>query len=537
MLQSFEQALGGELKQQNAGYKPEHVYVEEILEDNTQVLFGLGMPLIIRHQCCQGLFGKMLQGEVRVSVVSRRELLIGGSAVAASAAAGGMTAVGTRAANAAPDLTLPITSHQASLLPGTVTRDMMSFAEGAMPPVVRLKQHETTRIDVVNKLKEASIVHWHGLRVPNGMDGVPYLTQRPIEAGETFRYELTSADAGTYWYHPHCNTLAQMARGLTGVLVVEEAEPVGFDQDLPLNLRDFRLGRDGQFIELFKPRSAARGGTLGTVSTANWQTEPSYDLPAGSLVRLRMAVTDVTRVGTYDLVQGDRPLGQDEARVIALDSNPLPQSVPAQGILLAPGQRADVALRVPDGEGKEVLLTRRSAKGPKVVARFRSVGVSAGRKLAELKPLPINPISRPDLANADVLEFVFGWTPEAGPPIQSICGTLGYTFWSINRVAWEGDTPDPVAPLAVMKKNRSYILRLRNETPNDHPIHLHGMTFQLLRSNKRKLPPLWTDTALLQSEETMEVALVADNPGDWAFHCHVIEHQKTGLTGYLRVEA
>lgn len=63
------------------------------------------------------------------------------------------------------------------------------------------------------------------------------------------------------------------------------------------------------------------------------------------------------------------------------------------------------------------------------------------------------------------------------------------------------------------------------------------MSFQLLRSNKRKLPPLVTDTALLLEEETMEVALVADNPGDWAFHCHVIEHQKTGLAGFLRVEA
>jgi FtsP/CotA-like multicopper oxidase with cupredoxin domain len=94
-----------------------------------------------------------------------------------------------------------------------------------------------------------------------------------------------------------------------------------------------------------------------------------------------------------------------------------------------------------------------------------------------------------------------------------------------------------VAPLAVLKPGRSYVLRLRNETPNDHPIHLHGLTFRLLRSNKRPIPPLLTDTALLQSGETMEVALVADNPGDWAFHCHVIEHQKTGLTGYIRVEA
>ncbi|MCB1362308.1 MAG: multicopper oxidase domain-containing protein, partial [Rhodobacteraceae bacterium] len=70
---------------------------------------------------------------------------------------------------------------------------------------------------------------------------------------------------------------------------------------------------------------------------------------------------------------------------------------------------------------------------------------------------------------------------------------------------------------------------------NDHPIHLHGMSFLPLTSNLRDIARNWTDTALLLQYETMDVALVADNPGDWAFHCHVIEHQKTGLAGYLRV--
>ncbi|MER8563567.1 multicopper oxidase family protein [Mesorhizobium sp. M0578] len=361
------------------------------------------------------------------------------------------------------------------------------------------------------------------------MDGVPYLTQRPIAAGESFRYTLTPPDAGTYWYHPHCNTLDQMARGLTGVLVVEDDEDAGFDQDLPLNIRDFRLGEDGQFIELFKARNAARGGTLGTVSTVNWEVTPIYDLPAGSLVRLRLAVTDVTRIGTYDLDGGT-------AKVIALDANPLRQPVAPRGIVVAPGQRADIALRVPDGEDEIVSLKLRTAKGPRVLVRFRPIGASAGRALGELKPLRPNRVPEPDLADAETMDFVFGWSPNGDAPAPSICGTLGYTFWSINRVAWRGDAPGPVGPLAALKRGKSYVLRLRNETPNDHPIHLHGMSFRLLRSDKRKIASLVTDTALLKSQEVMEVALVADNPGNWAFHCHVIEHQKSGLTGYLRVE-
>ena len=89
--------------------------------------------------------------------------------------------------------------------------------------------------------------------------------------------------------------------------------------------------------------------------------------------------------------------------------------------------------------------------------------------------------------------------------------------------------------MAQLRLGKSYIFRLYNETVYNHPIHLHGMTFQLLSSNKRIFAPLWTDTALLQAGETMEIAFVADNPGKWVFHCHVIEHQKTGLTGYIEV--
>lgn len=456
---------------------------------------------------------------------TRRELLLGSSATGAAFAVGGFAA---RAASSA-DHKLTLSPYEHSVLPGTLTQNMMSFSADGPPPVLRMKRGEKAVIDVENRLDEASVVHWHGLRIANAMDGVPYLTQHPIEAGRSFRYEFTPPDAGTFWYHPHCNTLEQMARGLTGLLIVEEDQGPGFDLDLPLNIRDFRLGGDGQFIDLFKARNAARGGTYGTVSTVNWEVQPVYEVPAGGLVRLRLAITDVTRVGTFGLDGGD-------ANVIALDSNPLPMSMPADKILLSPGQRADVALRVPDVEGEDIRLFLRRPNGDKELAVFRAKGKSSKRSLSELKPLPMNPVPKPDLANAEVIDFVFGWSPEGDAPRASICGSLGYTFWSINREAWKGDFPGPLDPLARMKLGKSYILRLRNESPNAHPIHLHGVSFQLLRSNKRKLPPLVTDTALLLEEETLEVALVADNPGDWAFHCHVIEHQKTGLAGFLRIE-
>lgn len=450
--------------------------------------------------------------------------------LAGGATAGGAFLLGSDrlARGAAPDHRLQASVLDYPLRGNQVTKGMMSFAAEGPPPVLRLRRGEKAVIEVANTLDEPTTVHWHGLRIPNDQDGVPYLTQWPIMQGETLRYAFAAPDAGTFWYHPHCNTLEQMGRGMTGVLIVEDDEDAGFDRELVLNLRDFRLGGDGQFIEMFKARQAARGGTLGTVMTANWREAPTYDLPAGSLVRLRLVATDVTRVYRLSLTGA-------EARLIALDSHPTPPAYQPEEIVLSAGQRADLALRMPATEGGTAVLSTRLSNRSVALARLRATGRNAGRSLDELRPLAPNPVAEPSLAEAEVMPFVFGWGP-ADRPASSICGTLGYTFWSINRRPWPGDLPQAPGALAVLKKGRSYIFRLRNETRYSHPIHLHGLTFRLLASDRRKLPSLMTDTALLQANETMDIALVADNPGDWAFHCHVIEHQKTGLTGYIRVE-
>ena len=142
---------------------------------------------------------------------------------------------------------------------------------------------------LVNGIDDPTTIHWHGIRVPNNMDGVPFMVQPYVYPGDHFDYAFTPPDAGTFWYHPHCNTLMQMGHGLTGVIVVENPGDPQFDAEVVLNLRDWRLGDDGQFIAQFLPRDAAKAGTYGTVRTANWMREPQYDAPAGGLVRLRVA--------------------------------------------------------------------------------------------------------------------------------------------------------------------------------------------------------------------------------------------------------
>ena len=189
---------------------------------------------------------------------------------------------------------------------------------------------------------------------------------------------------------------------------------------------------------------------------------------------------------------------------------------------------------MPAEAGTDLVLLNEQPGGPRSLLRLRATGEDLGHALDDLRPLTANPLPEPDLDNAELIEFVFGWSPDDTPVNNGFCGTLGYTFWSINRVAWPGDA-SAADPLAVLERGRTYILRLRNESPNDHPIHLHGMVFKPIASNRRAVAQNWLDTAMLLEQETMDVVLVADNPGDWAFHCHVIEHQKSGLTGYLRV--
>lgn len=162
--------------------------------------------------------GRFMTGGFKPSI-SRRNLLLGGTAMALAS-----PRLARPARAGIPDrIVITAASGQASLM-GPKCPDTKVWAYGgtAPGPVVRLPQGEPARIVVENRLDEDTTVHWRGIRLPNAMDGVPGLTQPPIKPGETFVYEFTPPDAGTFWYHPHSNSLHQLGRGLAGALIVEE---------------------------------------------------------------------------------------------------------------------------------------------------------------------------------------------------------------------------------------------------------------------------------------------------------------------------
>jgi FtsP/CotA-like multicopper oxidase with cupredoxin domain len=141
---------------------------------------------------------------------------------------------------------------RAPLVGGSYPETPVWSYNGAVPgPEIRVRQGERLRVTVENQLAEGTTVHWHGLRVPNAMDGVPHLTQKPIAAGETFVYEFEVPDAGTYWYHPHQRSFEQVGRGLYGPLIVEERERIQVDRDVTWVLDDWRLLQDTQISDDF----------------------------------------------------------------------------------------------------------------------------------------------------------------------------------------------------------------------------------------------------------------------------------------------
>jgi FtsP/CotA-like multicopper oxidase with cupredoxin domain len=426
------------------------------------------------------------------------------------------------AADPAPgmDYQLIVEPAEVNLVDGGTT-PAWCFNGGYPAPVLRARQHQPIRIRVINRLNEATTIHWHGLRVPITMDGVPFLSQPPIQPGQHYDYEFTPPDAGTFWYHPHMNSIEQLGKGLVGAIIVEEAKDPGFDAELVLGIKNWHINPDGSFSEMTTPRNAFRMGTPGRLQTVNGLQHPSYEVPAGGSVRLRFLNLDNTL--SYRLNSND-----PQALILAIDGNPIAEPRPLSQHHLGPGMRLDIGLMAPANVGDRVTFMHRN----KPLVTVRSIAGQVGSRA--VPRLPLNPIAEPDLANAETVQFAFEWDASINPVDHG--GTVNHNFWTINRRAWDGMSHSSIpAPLARLQRGKTYIFELNNLTQYHHPIHLHGHTFRVLESNKKAITPFHTDTILLGKNERVRAAFVADNPGRWMYHCHVIEHLKTGLMGYIEV--
>lgn len=453
---------------------------------------------------------------------SRRQVLAGlaGLGVVGLGAGGVRYWLGRPENVATHDYELIAAPVDMELVPGHVTP---AWGYGGQAPGVELRcrQGERLRVRFINKLEQQSTIHWHGIRLPLAMDGVPYVSQAPVLPGEYFDYDFICPDAGSYWYHPHTTSSEQLGRGLVGPLIVEEREPTGFRHERTLSLKTWHVDEQGAFTPFSVPREAAREGTRGRLTTINGEPNPTLELPAGQVVRLRLINLDNTVTYRLNLPGG-------EARIYALDGNPVQPRPLGKEYWLGPGMRIDLALKVP-AAGQELSLRN----GPLRLATLK--GSANNEAPGDWPPaLPANPVAEPDLAKAETLRFNFEWAAALASPADEAAGR--YKYWQINGQAWDiNDKTCADRPIASLKLGGHYIFVLRNMAQYQHPIHLHGMSFKVLDSDRKRIIPYFTDTYLLGKNETARIAFVADNPGVWMFHCHVIDHMETGLMAAIEV--
>ena len=412
-----------------------------------------------------------------------------------------------------------------------------SYGEG-WPTEVRVRRGEPMQATLTNGLKEHTTIHWHGVRVPYEMDGVPYFTQPPVQPGESFLYSFTPPDPGTYFFHPHCDTVQALSRGLAGVLIVEDPRNAGlFDVDQVVALKDWRVLPSGAFDSFSTTAGAARAGTLGNLRTVNGGEPPVLTVPPGARVRLRLVNLDVSRAPMLG-VKGAA------AAVIATDGQAC-DPFPVQNWRLGPAMRADIAFQAPAEQGAQVVFEDIFSNTPQRLIRVVTKGTAANRRSNSPLKLPPAELPVPQLGSAQRVDFTLQagltdpkleeWMKETGLGADSLCLSQ-HVFWSINRKAWPGMIHDDrLPPLAELTPGKSYIFQIFNGSRYIHPMHLHGHTFRVLSATKRKLPPHWADTVLVLPDERVDIAFVAGEPGDWMFHCHIIEHQEAGMMGYVRV--
>ena len=401
--------------------------------------------------------------------------------------------------------------------------------DGTVPgPELRFRQGERLRIAVENGLPVDTTVHFHGIRLPNAMDGVPHLTQPPIgRDGGRFVYEFGLPDAGTYWYHPHLGSPEQVGRGLYGALVVEEHEPPAVDRDLVWVLSDWRLDRDARIRDDFMSfMDASHAGRIGNVVTVNGALREQFEVRGGERIRLRLVNASNARI--YSLhFEGHRPV------VIACDGHPVePHAV--ERVVLGPAMRADIVLdcAAERGSRHRVVDDFYARRAYRLLDLAYSDAAPLRETFATVASLMRNPVRAPDLERAERHRIVFGGGMMGAMPGQREHRGL---FWTVNGTPIPEHDHD-MPPLLTLAHGDSCVLELVNDTSWHHPIHLHGHVFRVLRRNGR--PPereQWGDTVLLDPDSRAEIAFVADNPGDWMFHCHVLEHQASGMMAVVRV--
>lgn len=464
--------------------------------------------------------------------MNRRDLLAG---VGASALALPYVSAALASLSSADDMPL-LTAGESStqLAPnGYPKTDIWSYGGRLPGPEIRVAQGARVQRLFQNNLPQPSSVHWHGIRLVNGMDGVSGLTQDPVPSGETFAYDFVAPDAGTYWYHPHNRTWEQLARGLYGPLIIEEAEAPEIDREFTWMLDDWRLSDDAQIHtdSLGSMHDWSHAGRLGNWITVNGDGDSSLTAKQHERLRLRLINASNARIFDLDLVGLS-------GWVMALDGQPLEKPFEAGRLSLAPAQRIDLFVDVVAAPGEEAFLAYYD-DGDERFALVQ-IAVAGSQRRAQLSaPKALPPNDLPKIVGLDGVRQET-LTMEGGAMGRFSGATLNGTFRDMRELiglgkawAFNGQADQGAEPWLQMNRGEPIRIRIVNQTAWPHAMHLHGHHFQQVLPNGQLGP--YRDTILMSRRDQIEIAFTAVNPGDWLLHCHMVDHAAAGMTTWLRV--
>jgi FtsP/CotA-like multicopper oxidase with cupredoxin domain len=397
---------------------------------------------------------------------------------------------------------------------------------GGMPgPLLRAQKGDRLIVHFKNSLPEPTSIHWHGLRIPSDMDGVPDHPYAPVAPGATFDYDFVLPDAGTYWYHPHYASAEQVGNGLFGPLIVDDpTEPKGLGDEVVLVLSDLGVDADG------KLQPADGGGDFGTLFgregnlvLVNGKLLPTLHVRPGA--RQRWRIINAAKARYFQLALGDNHFTR-----IGGDGGMIESPETLDRLLLTPAQRADVLLEPLASAGASQLSLR-------WVAYDRGFGTAYNRPDEDVLQLdfvgdavkaPSLPalhrdIPAPDTNGTRPIQISLTMdTTEAGSVVM---GINGVPSWDADHI---------MTPLGERQ-----LWTIKNTFEWDHPFHLHGYFFQVLDVNG--IAPTsreWHDTINVPVDGTVRFVVAFDErPGTWMFHCHILDHADAGMMGMVHVSA
>ena len=433
--------------------------------------------------------------------------------------------------DAGSPISLKAAENKAEIIMDKVSR-VKGYADGILAPLIRVNKGQNLVVNFSNQLEEETNIHWHGLIIPDAMDGHPRHTVAP---GGSFTYQFTvSQQAGTNWFHPHphLKTGRQVNKGLAGMLVVNDPQEAALslpsgEFELPIIIQDKRIYADGSIN--YSPNSdEVMSGYFGEHICVNGSWSAFHSVKT-KIYRVRILNGSNARVYNLSLSNGAA------FYVIGSDGGLLPQAQAINQLLLSPGERADILIDFSkEAVGNAVFLQSDAFAGgdSQGCDAFKIMKFAVSEKVAETFVMPgtLAPLASLDASQSlKTRSFDISNAHSAMPAGMDMGNSdaihkIGGKSFSMERV----DETVAAGSIEVWEFDNS-------KGTDIHPMHLHGVHFQVLSrvGGRGVIAPHetgWKDTALCMPGEKVRIIMkFPDNPGLFAFHCHNLEHEDSGM--------